>query len=110
VNFEIITMVKMTMLFFWVLTPCRLVGRYQRFRKKKNFRAENSSVPSEAKVVENRLSFCITAVAEQSYQVTVCVCDFQFKRTAFSIKPYFVLFEDKFMQKVASVCDAPESL
>jgi hypothetical protein len=31
VRFEVLTVVKMTMLFFWVVTPCRLVGRYQRF-------------------------------------------------------------------------------
>jgi hypothetical protein len=28
VKFEVITAVKMTMLFFWVMSPCRFVGRY----------------------------------------------------------------------------------
>jgi hypothetical protein len=27
VRFEVFTAVKMTMLFFWVMKPCRLVGR-----------------------------------------------------------------------------------
>jgi hypothetical protein len=31
VRFEVLRSVKMTMLFFWVVTPCRLVDRYQRF-------------------------------------------------------------------------------
>jgi hypothetical protein len=30
-RFEVLTAVKMSMLFFWVVTPCGLVGRYQRF-------------------------------------------------------------------------------
>jgi hypothetical protein len=29
VRFEVFTVVRMTMLFFWVVTSCRLVGRYQ---------------------------------------------------------------------------------
>jgi hypothetical protein len=28
---EVLTVVKITMLFFWVVTPYRLVGRYRRF-------------------------------------------------------------------------------
>jgi hypothetical protein len=31
VRFDVLTAVRMTMSFSWVLTPCRLVGRYQRF-------------------------------------------------------------------------------
>jgi hypothetical protein len=31
VKFEFLTAVRMTTLFFWVVTPYRLVGRYQRF-------------------------------------------------------------------------------
>jgi hypothetical protein len=30
-RYEVVTVVRMTMLFFWIETPCRLVGRYQRF-------------------------------------------------------------------------------
>jgi hypothetical protein len=30
-RFEVLTEVRMTMLFFWVVTPCRLVGRCQRY-------------------------------------------------------------------------------
>jgi hypothetical protein len=30
-GFEVLTAVKMSMLFFWVVTPCRLVRRYHRF-------------------------------------------------------------------------------
>jgi uncharacterized membrane protein YqjE len=30
-TFEVLTVVKMTMLVIWVVTPCGLVGRYQRF-------------------------------------------------------------------------------
>jgi hypothetical protein len=29
--FEVLTGVNMTMLFFWVVTPCGLVGRYKHF-------------------------------------------------------------------------------
>jgi hypothetical protein len=32
-RFEVLTAVKMSMLVFWVVTPCGLVGRFQRFRK-----------------------------------------------------------------------------
>jgi hypothetical protein len=31
VSFEVLSAVRMTMLFFWVVTPCRLVSIYQRF-------------------------------------------------------------------------------
>jgi hypothetical protein len=31
IRFEVLTAVRMMMLFFWVLAPCRLVGRCQRF-------------------------------------------------------------------------------
>jgi hypothetical protein len=31
IRFEVLTAVKMTMLLVWVVTPCRLVGRYQSF-------------------------------------------------------------------------------
>jgi hypothetical protein len=31
VRFEVLTAVKMSMLVFWVVTPCGLVRRYQRF-------------------------------------------------------------------------------
>jgi hypothetical protein len=31
VRLEVLTALKMTVLFFWVVTPCRLIGRYQRF-------------------------------------------------------------------------------
>jgi hypothetical protein len=31
VRSEVLTALKMTMLFFWVVTPCGLVGRYQHF-------------------------------------------------------------------------------
>jgi hypothetical protein len=34
VRFEVLTEVKMTMLFFWAVTPCRSGGRYQRFEEK----------------------------------------------------------------------------
>jgi hypothetical protein len=30
-RFEVFTAMKMPMLIFWVVTPCELVGRYQRF-------------------------------------------------------------------------------
>jgi hypothetical protein len=30
-NLEVLTAVKISMLFFWVVTSCALVGRYQRF-------------------------------------------------------------------------------
>jgi hypothetical protein len=30
-RFKVLTDVRMTMLFFWVVTPCRLIGRYQHF-------------------------------------------------------------------------------
>jgi hypothetical protein len=30
-RFEVLTAVKMLMLVFWIVTPCGLVGRYQRF-------------------------------------------------------------------------------
>jgi hypothetical protein len=30
-RFEVTTAVKMSMLIFWVVTPCGLVGRYQSF-------------------------------------------------------------------------------
>jgi hypothetical protein len=30
-RFEVLTAAKMLMLFFWIVTPCTLVGRYQRF-------------------------------------------------------------------------------
>jgi hypothetical protein len=30
-RFEVFTTVKMSMLVFWIVTPCGLVGRYQRF-------------------------------------------------------------------------------
>jgi hypothetical protein len=30
-RFEVLTAVRMATLFFWTVTPCRLVGRYQRF-------------------------------------------------------------------------------
>jgi hypothetical protein len=30
-RFEVLTEVKLSMLVFWVVTPCGLVGRYQRF-------------------------------------------------------------------------------
>jgi hypothetical protein len=33
VRFEVLTAVKMLMLFFWVVTPCGLVGRYQLFEE-----------------------------------------------------------------------------
>jgi hypothetical protein len=31
VRLEVLTAVKMSMLFFWVVTPCGLVGRYSMF-------------------------------------------------------------------------------
>jgi hypothetical protein len=31
VRYEVLTAVRMSMLFSWIMTPCRLVGRYQRF-------------------------------------------------------------------------------
>jgi hypothetical protein len=31
VKSEVLTAVKMSMLFFWVITPCGLASRYQRF-------------------------------------------------------------------------------
>jgi hypothetical protein len=31
VRFEVLTAVKITMLFFWVVTPCGLISRYQSF-------------------------------------------------------------------------------
>jgi hypothetical protein len=30
-KFEVLTAVKMSMLFFWIVTSCGLAGRYQRF-------------------------------------------------------------------------------
>jgi hypothetical protein len=30
-RFEVLTAVKMSMLVFWVVMPCGLVGKYQRF-------------------------------------------------------------------------------
>jgi hypothetical protein len=30
-RFEVLTAVKTPMLFFWIVTPCGLLGRYQRF-------------------------------------------------------------------------------
>jgi hypothetical protein len=30
-RFEVLTAVKMSVLFFWVVTLCGLVGKYQRF-------------------------------------------------------------------------------
>jgi hypothetical protein len=30
-TFEVLTTVKMTMLLYWAVTPCRLIGRYQSF-------------------------------------------------------------------------------
>jgi hypothetical protein len=30
-RFEVLTAVKMSMLLFWIVTPCGLVGRYQGF-------------------------------------------------------------------------------
>jgi hypothetical protein len=34
VRFEVPTAAKMSVLFFWVVTPCGLVGRYQCFRER----------------------------------------------------------------------------
>jgi hypothetical protein len=34
VKFEVLTAVKMAMSFFWVVTPSKLLGRYQRFGEK----------------------------------------------------------------------------
>jgi hypothetical protein len=31
VRFEVLTAVKMSVLFLWVVTPCGLIGRYQHF-------------------------------------------------------------------------------
>jgi hypothetical protein len=31
VRFEFLTTVDVSILFFWVVTPCRLIGRYRRF-------------------------------------------------------------------------------
>jgi hypothetical protein len=31
VRFEVLAAVKMTMFFFWVMTQCKLAGRYQSF-------------------------------------------------------------------------------
>jgi hypothetical protein len=31
VRFEVFTAVKMSMMFFWVVAPCGLAGRYQHF-------------------------------------------------------------------------------
>jgi hypothetical protein len=33
VKCEVLMAVKMSMLVFWVVTPCELAGRYQHFRK-----------------------------------------------------------------------------
>jgi hypothetical protein len=30
-RFEVLTAVKMSMLIFWVVIPCELVGKYKRF-------------------------------------------------------------------------------
>jgi hypothetical protein len=30
-RFQVLKAVKMTMLFFWIVRPCTLVGKYQRF-------------------------------------------------------------------------------
>jgi hypothetical protein len=32
-QFDILVSVSMKFLFFWVVTPCRLVGRYERFEE-----------------------------------------------------------------------------
>jgi hypothetical protein len=32
-RFEVLTAVRMTMLLFWVVSPCRLVSRYQHFEE-----------------------------------------------------------------------------
>jgi hypothetical protein len=45
-RFEVLTAVKMSMLVFWVVTLCGLVGRYQRFGEQTAsiFRAEASEM------------------------------------------------------------------
>jgi hypothetical protein len=49
VRFEVLTVVRMTMLFFWIVTPCRLIDRHQRFEEIVSiFRAEDgdSQIPT----------------------------------------------------------------
>jgi hypothetical protein len=43
-KFEVLTAVKMSMLVFWVVMPCGLVGRYKLLEEHtaSNFRAEGS--------------------------------------------------------------------
>jgi hypothetical protein len=51
----------MTMLIFWYVTPCRLVGRDRRFEEKYFviFSAENSCIPTETDVGNVQLSLLL---------------------------------------------------
>jgi hypothetical protein len=42
--FEVIMAAKISMLFFWVVTPCRLAGRYQRFGGTYYFHLQRTAV------------------------------------------------------------------
>jgi hypothetical protein len=79
---EVLVVAK-TLLFFWnVMTKCRLTGRYQRFSKKYEYtvstlRAKYGSVPNKTEVVEKRSAqFPVTAVAQQSFHVTMFVISY----------------------------------
>jgi hypothetical protein len=61
-KYEIFAVVKMTMLFFWVVTSCRLRGRYQRFGEtfSPSSGLKMAAFPSKLKLWETvRLSFVL---------------------------------------------------
>jgi hypothetical protein len=47
VRYEVLTAVRIMLLFFWVVTPCRLVGRYQRLGETYCFHFQSSTFSPE---------------------------------------------------------------
>lgn len=66
---EVLTMIKILILILWVVTPCRLVGRYQCFRRIHYLRAQSwwcsskhgylTSIPHYNTEVQHQLHFCV---------------------------------------------------
>jgi len=83
---QVLTAVKTTML-FCAVTLCELVGRYRRFGETYCLHIQvwrRRLSQRKLKLWETVRLFRVTTDAQQPFNATVC--DFQFKRTKFSIK------------------------
>jgi hypothetical protein len=52
--FEVLMAEKMTMLLFWVVIPCRLIGRYQHFKETLDLPMSQHSITTQDNIIRNK--------------------------------------------------------